>query len=544
MESVDIAIVGSGFGGAITAVRLAEACASRGLAARIRILEKGHDYFDLDPRSVYRYRNAQGNGFKQSMKIDYFSQLLNVWTDLDAIRDAASDPERFPSFSVLGGRGVGGGSLVYLGVKLRAPTEVFEQRWEAGRRLWPARYTRAAMDPYYARVEQTLRVARMKWSTSEGVPLWQTCTKRDYVFAIGCLKAGVTAEPLKIACQNDAGDGWWNTGQRFRGRQHLPVNYLKRAKELGVEIHSDCAVSRVAPDGKGYVIEYDDEREGGGRKTLACKMLILACGAIGSTGLLLRSEDAFHGDRELSEHLGRHVSGNGDYGTAGIVGAHYRTEGHKGKPMASFCPSFWRDDKFILVPFFVNAMPFAFGQPTEMAYPEAPAATGRRSTKPATRLWGDGYKDLLRSFGPRLLTMVCLGLDRCEGEVTKVPSLTGTSIAVRWNETHPETERMWTKAFQAMRKIVNALDGELLTDAYRYRGHVISAHPLGGCRMAESRSLGVVDDTGEVFGNRNLFVIDGAIVPTSLGVNPSLTISAIAESIAERLAPTLPERLG
>jgi hypothetical protein len=64
---------------------------------------------------------------------------------------------------------------------------------------------------------------------------------------------------------------------------------------------------------------------------------------------------------------------------------------------------------------------------------------------------------------------------------------------------------------------------------------VYCAHPLGGCRMAESADLGAVDDTGAVFGYEGLYCIDGSIVPTSLGVNPSLTISALSERCAERL---------
>jgi cholesterol oxidase len=64
---------------------------------------------------------------------------------------------------------------------------------------------------------------------------------------------------------------------------------------------------------------------------------------------------------------------------------------------------------------------------------------------------------------------------------------------------------------------------------------VYCAHPLGGCRMADSPDLGVVDDVGEVYGYEGLYCIDGSIVPTSLGVNPSLTISALTERCAERL---------
>ena len=62
-----------------------------------------------------------------------------------------------------------------------------------------------------------------------------------------------------------------------------------------------------------------------------------------------------------------------------------------------------------------------------------------------------------------------------------------------------------------------------------------ASHPLGGCRMASGPDLGVVDHRGAVFGYEGLYCIDSSIVPTSLGVNPSLTIAAVAERCAERL---------
>ena len=64
---------------------------------------------------------------------------------------------------------------------------------------------------------------------------------------------------------------------------------------------------------------------------------------------------------------------------------------------------------------------------------------------------------------------------------------------------------------------------------------VYCAHPLGGCRMADSKDLGVVDHRGEVFDNEGLFCIDSSAIPTSLGVNPSLTISAVSERSVDAL---------
>jgi choline dehydrogenase-like flavoprotein len=62
-----------------------------------------------------------------------------------------------------------------------------------------------------------------------------------------------------------------------------------------------------------------------------------------------------------------------------------------------------------------------------------------------------------------------------------------------------------------------------------------ASHPLGGCRMAESPDLGVTDGTGAVYGYEGLFCIDSSIIPTSLGVNPSLTIAAVSERAADAL---------
>src|SRR3954452_9024277 len=64
---------------------------------------------------------------------------------------------------------------------------------------------------------------------------------------------------------------------------------------------------------------------------------------------------------------------------------------------------------------------------------------------------------------------------------------------------------------------------------------VYCAHPLGGCRMADSKELGVVDHRCEVFDNEGLFCIDSSAIPSSLGVNPSLTISAVSERAAAQL---------
>jgi cholesterol oxidase len=73
---------------------------------------------------------------------------------------------------------------------------------------------------------------------------------------------------------------------------------------------------------------------------------------------------------------------------------------------------------------------------------------------------------------------------------------------------------------------------------------LVTPHPLGGCNMAAAEGAGVTTHAGEVFGHRNLFVMDGSVIPRAIGRNPSKTIAALAERGCERLVAELPRRLG
>lgn len=252
--------------------------------------------------------------------------------------------------------------------------------------------------------------------------------------------------------------------------------------------------------------------------------------------------DAFGDARALDPAglLGKQVSANGDYGVTGTVGPRYEldVEGHKGKPMSSLCPTFFAEHKFVLIPFYAAPLYLSLGQPSTLLCAKEPAAIGRGSTSIARgvsgveeRDWGLAYKQRLATFGPRMLTMGCLAIDACEGEIALARA--GTGCDVSWRETSVTTEKRWSAAVNAMRRIYEALGGEMYLDGYRKDGTVNTAHPLGGCRMAErSDPAGVVDACGESLRNRSLFVVDAAVIPSALGVNPSLTIAAVAESIA------------
>jgi len=541
MSFYDVVIVGSGFGGAVMAARIGAYAKTMAKKTSVLVLEKGWDASGkLDAHSDGGPVNAQGNRFKHSLAPEYTSKVSQIFTDPRGTYKSGS-----PSMNVIAGQGFGGGSIVYDAVSLRAPTEAFAQVRD-GRQLWPSFYSRAVLSPYYAMAEQRLGVRRLEW-TDANVPHSQLATKRDYVFAEGCRRIGVTAAPLKLAdAAADANEGWWNQGQRFEGRQDLTKNYLLDAHDAGVEMRSGCEVATIAPTSNGYVVSGTDRRGGASVPfDIECRMLIVAGGAVGSSGLMLRSVDAFGDARALDPGnlLGKQVSANGDYGVTGVVGKDFEfdVEGHKGKPMSSFCPSFFAQHKFVLIPFYAAPLYLTLGTGPGLLRAKNEAAVGRGSTSVALdeqgvpeRDWGVAYKQRLATFGSRMLTMGCLAIDACEGEISL--ATTGSGVDVSWRETSATTEDRWKAAADAMRRIYEALGGEMYLDGYRKDGTVSTAHPLGGCRMAERGDLlGVVDPCGESMRNRNLFVVDAAVIPSALGVNPSLTIAAIAESIADRL---------
>jgi cholesterol oxidase len=128
----------------------------------------------------------------------------------------------------------------------------------------------------------------------------------------------------------------------------------------------------------------------------------------------------------------------------------------------------------------------------------------------------------------RTLMLLGMGRDRSDGRIVLRDD--GKPI-VKWRI---DASRLHYKRLRReMKKIATALGGRYLDSPLTYMDKVIAVHNLGGCVMADDAEGGVVNSFGEVFGYSGLYVVDGSIIPTSLGPNPSLTISAVAERIAE-----------
>lgn len=524
-QSVDVVIVGSGFGGSITAWRLAELYRAAGVdPSAIVVLERGQRYGNTD--------------FRQSMDIDHLSDVYLLIEGQGA--------------EVVTANAVGGGSNLYLAASLRAPRETFERRDRRpgdgpDRRMWPGPISRSTLDPYYARAELGLRVRR---------PTWDQVSKSGGLWAATLASAGYTCDrvPLAISEERCVNAKWCHTGCIFGAKNSLITNYLWAAENAGVQIMPNVQVEMISQTSARpyrYVVTADVMDNGGSNPTraptgqqvqLQCKLLVLAAGAMGTTPLLMRSRPELPG---LSSQVGQNLGVNGDHVAAlefdpdkvrsvlGLPGYH---EFYKGKPITTMSYDWWvgrsshvyDGTRFNLQEIFLSTL-------TNFLYD-----SGR--TKPGGPSWWGLQKKQAVAHWSKHIELLAMVEDTNDGTFYSAPP---QGAAVR-PDAGPLAIGTFNYAPSEQSIAIRAAANDAISGVATRRGlarfmsltepgGVYCAHPLGGCRMAESSDLGVVDDTGAVYGYEGLYCIDGSIVPTSLGVNPSLTISALTERCAERL---------
>jgi choline dehydrogenase-like flavoprotein len=522
-ERFDVCIVGSGFGGSISAFRLAELYRAAGEEPSIVVLDHGARHQHTD--------------FRQSMSVENLSKIYGLIQGQGA--------------QILVGNAVGGGSNFYLAASLRAPSETFERRDHRpddgpDRRMWPQELTRKTLDPFYARAEQALRVQR---------PTWKQVAKSGGLWAATLNRAGHTCDrvPLAIDLNRCIQSKWCHTGCIYGAKNSVITNYLASAEEMGVEIRPNTEAELIVESQARpyrYVLtaaELDNEgseptrQPTGQTSEIECKVLILAAGAMGNPPLLMRSRP---GLPSLSTQTGKNLGINGDHIAAieydeqkvkEVLGLPGFGETYKGNHITTMSYDFWAGKpgsqwdgkRFTLQEIFLSTLP-------HILYDDGREPFGEPSW------WGLQKKQALSTFNNHIEILAMIQ-DTNDGEFLAPPANGG---AVR-----PNAGPLWVGTFNyelseqtlAARELANTAIAEVLAKAglgrfmkFTFR-NASAAHPVGGCRMADSKELGVVDHQNEVFDYPGLFCIDSSSIPTSLGVNPSLTVSALAERACESL---------
>ena len=515
----DVIVVGSGYGGGVAASRLARA------GKRVAVLERGREVLTGEfPARFPDLRNdMQVTG--RSMSFGKPTALYDVRLGDD--------------MHVLIACGLGGGSLVNAGVALRPDARVFLDE------VWPGQIRQDGLfDEGFRRAERWIRPAqhgraqvmtKFKSLAHAGRALGREVVTPPVAvsFEANVNAAGV-AQPACTLCGDCCG------GCNVGAKNTVALTYLPDAVSHGAEMFTHLRVQTVvkAADGAWRVTA---ERLNGGLLeeaatiVIEAPIVILAAGALGSSEILLRSREA---GLALSNRTGQRFSANGDiiafgYGAKNPVGA--IGVGHPSKLEgvevgASVTGQIEITDAADLaneIRIQEGAMPSAMAPMLPVMFVPNGRLLGALSS-----LVSGVYKGPFQS----LQTFFAVSHDSAAGRF----GLEDGRLVLSWPGA--KEQPVYQRLDAALAALVTEAGGSYVKNplAGTVMGHQpATAHPLGGAGMGRDRDEGVVDHKGRVFDGRaggggadvhaGLYVIDGSIIPRSLGVNPLFTITALAE---------------
>lgn len=524
MEQHRAIVIGTGFGGAVSACRLAQA----GLA--VIVLERGRRY-DRNVPDLPKGR---------------LDDLL--WSKTRGVYDVRP----IDAMRIVQSAGYGGGSLIYANVHLRAPAEVFA-------RGWPEGYSREALDPYYDLAAYMLDIQPITRAKG-GLPpktlrMSEALTRlrrKDQLFypplAIHFSEEpGIHPNRFGVPQGGCVPCGECGPGCVHRARNTLDMNYLAIAERAGARMLTECEVTLIEPlSGAGaprYRVIYRDHRRGGEVLSEEAEHVFVCAGALNSTELLLRCKAAKTLPR-LSARLGAGYSGNGDLLALGFdVAAPFEPD--IGPPITAgvvYASPGGRDQAWFLIedggfprqvwPILKLARPHVHWRSGPMAAPSTPAAppTGAALDAIARETSEREPPPFTPSEMRHTEVLLAMGRDLANGRL----ELLRDRLSIRWDV--PSNLLLYSVQERLAQDIVAQLGGVYAVSPFWRFAHLpITVHSLGGCRMGDSEEEGVTSELGEVFNYPNLFILDGSILPAATGVNPSHTITAVAERNIERI---------
>ena len=538
-SAYDFVVIGSGYGGAITAARLA--AADLNPKPSICILERGKEW---EPGNFPESLGDVLGATRSSVNPLGLYELLN-----------------YPDISVIKGCGLGGTSLINANVAIVPDREVFEQFH------WPSAITYDALLPYYQRTRQVLganphpralELAKVKALDRRAQEMGTSAKPLDIV--VNFAPAGNNAQNVYQAPCTDCGN--CVTGCNVRAKNTLYMNYLPMAQQAGATIFTGCKVEWLEKlSGGGWRIHGRHvEEDGSGEEfTLNAGAICLSAGSLNSTEILLRSE--MHG-LSVSPVLGTRFSGNGDFFGLAYNGD-YETDvlGYDWQQSPAPGDSPAPGPNIVGLVRYNGSLPESQRIAVEdFSFPSAYLA-GAKALFGAIRgqdtVAGneDAQRDrLLNDLNPaspahdpdgamnHTMLYLVMGQDDARGTILFEAPWTEPDGRIRISWSQVGQQQIFTRMNEELRRHARALRGNFISNPtwsiFRL-GHLITAHPLGGCPMGDDYLQGAVDVYGRVFAgdgsvHQGLYVSDGSVIPSALGVNPFLTISALTERFAER----------
>ena len=520
-ERWDFIVVGSGFGGSVAALRLSEK------GYRVLVVEMGKRWRPADfPKTNWRLRKF----LWMPKLLCYGIQQLTLLHDV----------------LVLHGAGVGGGSLVYANTLMMPRLEAFQDPKWSGLEDWEH-----ALEPHYATARRMLGVAVNPKLGIDDAVLREVAEEIGHIKTFGPTDVAVFfGEPDKqVPDPYFGGEGPARTGCTFCGgcmvgcrvdaKNTLDKNYLYFAEKKGAAILPETRVTLIetSPEG-GYRLHVERSTSPlfRRRRALEARGVVVAAGVLGTVPLLLRCklEGALP---KLSDELGNYTRTNSE----ALLGV---TVGRSGPDLCegiAITSHVHMDDNTRVEP-----VRYSKGSDVmlQLGTPLTDGGTGL--TRPLKWIGNCARHPLhfLRTLWPlgkarkSLVILVMQTLDNRMRLVLKRRWFWpfGRRVTSWQPPGQPKIPAYIPVANEVARRVAQRLGGVAQSALNEVILNVpTTAHILGGCAMGKGPEDGVVDSGCRVFGYENLYALDGSIIGANLGVNPSLTITALAEYAMARV---------
>lgn len=524
----DYAIIGSGFGGSVSALRLAEK------GYRVVVLERGKRYRAGDfPRTnlnIFKFLWLPALRCFGIMGINFFQDIM-----------------------ILNGSGVGGGSLVYASTHIKPPERFYDAPEWKDLADW-----REELEPFYKLANRMLGTQPNPhfWPADDVLLEMAREAGREHTFhttPVGIYfgRAGETASdpffdgagPARTGCIHCGG---CMVGCRHNAKNTLDQNYLYLAEQLGAEVRAEAQVRDIRPltdaaDAARYELHVVRSTAWRNRppQRVRARNVIVSAGVLGTLDLLLHCRDVTGSLPRLSGQLGNRVRSNSE----ALLGVTARKKGPDYSRGVAITSAYWPDDVTSVEP---------------VRYPRG-SSLMRNMSVPLVDNSGNNWQRIGRflAYGlrrpydflkTRLLpdwardSTILLVMQTVESRMRFRLGRNKWTLFRRGLVTERDQLAPIEAVMEAGRKVAeqfaaktNGIPGSTINETLLATPS--TAHILGGCGIGASDQTGVIDIHHQVFNYPGLYVADGSVIPANLGVNPSLTITAMTERAMSYIPP-------
>lgn len=551
--AADVVVVGSGFGGSVVAERLSangwDVC----------VLERGRAY----PQGSFP-RTPTGMGANFWSPSDGLYGMFDAWsfTGLDAVISS----------------GLGGGSLIYANVMLRKDPSWFQQRhpYQPGvREDWAVGYD--TLEPHYTRIEDFLDVQELPFDSPEF-----HLAKTAAMFDAGAGRGDVHLAPLAVRFRDASGRpavgvelpaeeypnihglarrtcrliGECDVGCNEGAKSSLDHTFLSAASHHGARIQVGSEVRSLSRRDDGRfdvgVVVHDFQAQGSRPRrdltvhTITTPRVVMSAGTLGTTYLLLTNRARLG---ITTPELGTRFSGNGDL-LGFILDASRPLDGAHGPVITSYVRypdeadtrliedygMYLEDAGYPVIAAWMAELTQASDGLRRLVALAVKRAYSRATGRRRTNLSADISSVLgPATFSDNALPVLGMGRDIPDGTLYLREAGEGLDPVLDNTWTVRTSTQYFATMAERMGALAGALGGRFEINPSYWLRRVITVHPVGGCPMPTTRSGGVIDSLGRVHGVPGLYVADGSVFPGPVGANPSLTIAAFADWVAENM---------